>query len=79
MANPAIDSCIQCPFFVKQDMAYISCESCVPGAKQTFIFKNTDKKEQYIRDVCCVNHGKKCLHYRSMMILYERGVLNGLS
>jgi hypothetical protein len=35
------------------------------------------EKSRYIKNVCSANQGKKCLHYRAMMILYERGVLNG--
>lgn len=78
MANPSINALIECPFFIRQELNYITCESCIKRTENRFVFNSRRDKENHIEKVCCVNGGKKCLHYRTMMILYERGVLNGV-
>lgn len=78
MGNPAINALIECPFFIEQELNYITCESPIKCTKNKFVFSSKRDKDNHIKKVCCVNGGKKCLHYRTMMILYERGVLNGV-
>ncbi len=75
MSNPAINSLIECPFFESQDKNYICCESFVKDTECKIIFKNADKKKRFLTNVCSVNQGKGCPHYRTMQILYERGML----
>lgn len=75
MGNKGIDARIECPFFKENIGDSIICESCIPEAKHIFKFKRAAEKRKYIENVCCVNSGKKCLHYRNMAVLYERGVM----
>lgn len=77
MANPSINSLIECPFFIRQELNYITCESPIKRTENRFVFNSRRDKENHIEKVCCANGGKKCLHYRTIMILYERGMLNG--
>ena len=75
MPNSSIDAHIECPFFIKQDKNYITCESYIPKAENKLYFKRLDEQRKYIAKVCSCNQGKECLHYRIMSTLYERGVL----
>jgi hypothetical protein len=76
MSNP-LEAKVECPFYITNKTNAIYCESCIPDTETKIIFKNIKAKSDYIKNVCSVNQGKKCLHYRTMQILYERGVLNG--
>lgn len=78
MPNPA-EAKVECPFYISNKANAIFCESCIPNTQNKFIFKTLKSKSTHIKNVCSVNHGKGCLHYRAMMILYERGMLNGSS
>jgi hypothetical protein len=77
MANPAISAKVECPFFVETELNKITCESYIPQTECEFVFQNLKARRDYMHKVCCNNLGKKCMHYRTMMIMYERGVLNG--
>ena len=76
MSNP-LEAGVECPFYITNKTNQILCESCIPGTEAKFVFETMKKKTDYIKKVCSVNQGKKCLHYRAMQILYERGMLNG--
>ena len=76
MSNP-LEAKIECPFYITNTSRAIHCESCIPDTENRFVFNTMGEKSNHIKNVCSVNQGKKCLHYRAMMILYERGVLNG--
>ena len=76
MSNP-LEAKIECPFYITNTSKAIYCESCIADTENRFVFKTMGEKSSYIKDICSVNQGKKCLHYRAMMILYERGALNG--
>jgi hypothetical protein len=76
MSNP-IEILVECPFYITNKTNQIYCEGAIPNAENRFVFKSMKAKSDYIKNVCSCNQGKKCLHYRAMMILYERGVLNG--
>ncbi len=78
MSNP-VELLVECPFYITNKTNAIYCESCIPNTQSKFVFSTLKKKSDYIKNVCSVNHGKKCLHYRAMMILYERGMLDGNS
>lgn len=78
MSNP-FEAKVECPFYIANKANAIYCESCVPNTQNKFVFKTVKSKSDYIKKACSVNNGKGCLHYRAMMILYERGMLNGSS
>ena len=75
MSNP-LDALIECPFYITNKVNQIYCEGPIKGANNRFVFKTAKAKQDHIKKVCSCNQGKKCLHYRAMMILYERGMLN---
>lgn len=75
MSNP-LDALVECPFYITNKVNQIYCEGPIKNANNRFVFKTAKAKQDYIKKVCSCNHGKKCLHYRAMMILYERGMLN---
>ena len=75
MASSSIDAIIECPFFVFQEKNYITCESYIPNTTHKLYFRRLDDQRNHITKVCSCNQGKKCLHYRIMSTLYERGVL----
>lgn len=70
---------IECPFYKSHRVNTISCESPIPNTESRFTFNSMKAATKHIKKVCSVNCGKKCLHYRAMMILYERGMLDGSS
>jgi hypothetical protein len=76
MSNP-LEGAVECPFYITNKTNQIYCECPIVNAENRFVFKSVKAKSDYIKSVCSVNQGKKCLHYRAMMILYERGMLNG--
>ena len=71
------ESKIECPFYKSHRVNSIFCESPIPNTESRFVFKSMKAATKHIENVCSVNQGKKCLHYRAMMILYERGMLDG--
>ena len=74
MSNP-LEAAVECPFYINNHLKCLYCECAIPGASAQFTFKSVKAKTEYIKNICSANKGKKCLHYRSMMILYERGML----
>jgi hypothetical protein len=76
VSNP-LEALVECPFYITNKRNEIYCEGPIANADSRFVFKTMKAKTDYIKNVCSCNHGKKCLHYRAMMIFYERGVLGG--
>lgn len=76
VANP-LEALVECPFYITNKTNQIYCEGPIKSADNRFVFKSMKAKTDYIKNVCSCNQGKKCLHYRAMMVLYERGVLGG--
>jgi hypothetical protein len=76
MSN-VLEATVECPFYITNKTNAIYCENCIPNTQSKIVFKTMKDRTEYIKNVCSVNQGKKCLHYRAMMILYERGMLNG--
>jgi hypothetical protein len=76
MSNP-LEAMVECPFYITNKTNQIYCESPITDAQNRFVFETIKAKSNYIKDVCSCNQGKKCMHYRAMMVLYERGALNG--
>ena len=76
MAKPIWEE-VECPFYNRMDSFRIYCESEL-GAKATtiFTFKNYKDRKEHFEKYCCCNGGRKCLHYRYVASLYERGVIS---
>lgn len=72
--SKAIEEVIECPFYMREGDGFISCEGLLKkSTTATHRFKSNDEKRSYEYEFCCVNGGRKCPHYRNLMILYERG------
>lgn len=72
-----IEGMVECPFYVKEGEKFICCEGLVgKSSAAVHRFKSDEDKVEYQINYCCVNNGKKCPHYRSLMLLYERGEKN---
>jgi hypothetical protein len=74
MSNP-LDALVECPFYITNKTNQIYCEGPIVGANNRFVFETIKAKTDHIKNVCACNQGKKCLHYRAMMILYETGAI----
>lgn len=71
--SKSIETTIQCPFYIEEDKENIKCEGLLPDTVCVHLFANSIKKREYEKNVCCVNGGKKCKHYRNVCILYDLG------
>lgn len=69
-----IEGMIECPFYLKEGKKFISCEGIIAGSDCTHEFENEFRKRDYQIDVCSCNGGKKCQYYRTIALLYERGI-----
>lgn len=69
-----IEGMIECPFYLKEGDKFIACEGLVDGAKCFHRFESNALKGQYEVDYCSSNNGRKCQHYRTLSLLYERGL-----
>lgn len=69
-----IESRIECPFYLKEGDGFIACEGIVAGTRCVHQFKSNTHKRNYENTVCSSNGGRKCQHYRTVSILYERGL-----
>ena len=68
-----IEHSITCPFYLGMGKTTITCEGALKGNYQTVHhFKNQFDCAEHISQVCCVNNGKSCKHYRLVSTLYER-------
>lgn len=69
-----IEGMIECPFYLKEGERFISCEGLLKNSSSTtHRFKSNDEKRSYEFDLCCVDGGKNCPHYKNLMLLYENG------
>ena len=71
--SKSIEGIIECPFYIKEGTGFITCEGILEKTSTTHRFKSKDEKISYEQRCCCVNGGRKCPHYRSLSVLYERG------
>lgn len=69
-----IDGMIECPFYLKEGESFIACEGILSGAHCFHKFDNETEKRCYEINVCSSNGGKKCQYYRTLALLYERGI-----
>lgn len=68
-----IEGMVECPFYIKEGKGFIDCEGIIEKTISTHRFKSDMDKKNYEYQVCCVNGGKKCPHFRNVSVLYERG------
>lgn len=67
---------IKCPFFRRfsEKERGISCEGfCPEMAYNIFVFPNSSKKEEYIKDHCFLPDGGGCLLARLLYEEYKKG------
>lgn len=69
-----IEGQIECPFYLAEGKSFISCEGILNGTKSIHRFESDKDKVGYENNVCCINGGKACPHYKIINSLYERGV-----
>ena len=69
-----IERLIECPFYLGEGDKFINCEG-EDGKKYTQLFDDNKKKLQYEKNVCSVDGGRTCEHYRKIIILYDNGEL----
>ena len=69
-----IESRIQCPFYIGEGKTHITCEGLIHGCESVQKFESGKQKSDYEKFVCSVNRGRKCFHYRSVMLLYDKGI-----
>ena len=68
---------VECPFYNRSDSFHIFCESELGVKASTgFTFKKYKDRKEHFEKYCCCDGGRKCLHYRYVASLYERGVLS---
>jgi hypothetical protein len=60
---------------LREGKGYIICEGLVKNTKCVNEFRSDAEKRYHEENVYSVNCGKKCNHYRSLSVLYERGIL----
>ena len=69
-----IERLIECPFYLGEGDKFINCES-EDSKKHTQLFEDNNQKSEYERNVCSVDGGRICEHFKKINRLYERGEL----
>ena len=72
--SKAIEAIIECPFYVKEGYAFITCEGLLNGTRCTHNFRSPKEKSIYENSFCAVSGGKLCPHYKNVNSLYERNL-----
>ena len=72
MSKP-IEATIECPFYLEEGKDFIKCEGLLQKTICIHQFVNSNEKREHEKNVCSVNSGKKCKHYRNVHILYDLG------
>ncbi len=69
-----IEGRIECPFYLKEGDGFIVCEGVLNGTKCVHRFQDNKQKRHHEVSVCSCSGGRNCRHYRTVSILYERGL-----
>ena len=69
-----IEGRIECPSYLKEGDSFIACEGILNGTKCFHRFQDNKKKRYYEIAVCSSQGGRNCQHYRTVSMLYERGL-----
>lgn len=72
--SKAIESLIECPFYIKEGDRFIRCEGHIDGTQTVQRFASNAAKENYEVTVCGCFGGRNCIHYRNVYALYDSGV-----
>ena len=73
--SKAIESMIECPFYIDEGKSFIVCEGLVKNTRSVNHFRSEAEKKAQEENICSQRCGKKCNHYRALSLLYERGLL----
>ncbi len=71
--SKSIEGIIECPFYIKEGECFITCEGLLENTSVTHRFSTNEEKRCHEFDFCSIRGGKKCPHFRSVSLLYERG------
>ncbi len=69
-----MDRMVECPFYIAESKKSIICEGIVDNSQCVHKFTDDLKKIFHEMNYCCCSGGRKCLHYRQVALLYERGL-----
>lgn len=69
-----IEASIECPFYIKEGERFIRCEGVLGGTQCIHRFKSDAAKRQHELKLCSTLGGRNCPHYRTVSVLYERGL-----
>ncbi len=69
-----IDKYVECPFYIAERDDRIVCEGVINGTRSVQQFEDKRDKNNYENMVCCCNGGSRCVHYKIINDLYERGL-----
>ncbi len=69
-----IEGRIECPFYLKEGDGFITCEGVLKGTECIHSFKSNELKRYHENSVCSSSGGRNCQHYRTVSLLYERGL-----
>ena len=70
----SIDINVQCPFYKGEGKDYIACEGVINGTVDKHFFKNIKEKGMFENNVCSSECGRRCIHYKRVNELYEKGL-----
>ena len=70
----AIDVIVECPFYKGEGKDYIACEGIINGTVDKHFFKNIKEKGMFENNVCSSDCGRRCIHYKRVNELYEKGL-----
>lgn len=71
--SKSVENKIECPFYIEETQNYILCEGIIANTTQKNIFSSNEEKLEYELNVCSINGGRKCLHYRNLHKQYDIG------
>ena len=74
--SKAIETLIECPFYIKENRTCIFCEGSIKNTIVTHNFRTDYEKQNHQVWVCGENQGKNCPHHQTLMKLYEEGAAN---
>ena len=69
-----IDGMVECPFYIAESKLSITCEGVVNNSQCVHKFPDYAQKSLHEINYCCCSGGRKCMHYRNVALLYERGL-----
>lgn len=65
---------IECPFFKHNKDNYIACEGTINNTTCYQKFTSAKEMHNHEKKYCSVFGGRNCPHYRTVAVLYDRGL-----